>query len=194
MNRSELAEVLRNGESSGVEFKRDDVRPERLAREIAAILNFEGGHILLGVDDDGSVRGLTHPPQKTEEWVMEVARSHVRPAAIPYWETIDCGGTVVGVISLPADAPDKPYKAKRGSAWVTQIRVGTTTRDASDEEEARLYMQSGRLQYDRRPVPGSSLDDLDRRRLVNYFRDLRRQYCPRRTTWNPGAGCSSTRS
>ena len=178
MNRSELAEVLRNGESSGVEFKRDDVRPERLAREIAALLNFEGGHILLGVDDDGSVRGLTHPPQKTEEWVMEVARSHVRPAAIPYWETIDCDGTVAGVISLPADAPDKPYKAKRGSAWVTQIRVGTTTRDASDEEEARLYMQSGRLQYDRRPVPGSSLDDLDRRRLVNYFRDLRRQYCP----------------
>ena len=41
-----------------------------------------------------------------------------------------------------------------------------------------LYVQSGRLQYDRRPVPGSSLDDLDRRRLVNYFRDLRRQYCP----------------
>ena len=85
---------------------------------------------------------------------------------------------MVGIISLPADAPDKPYKAKRGSAWVTQVRVGTTTRDASDEEEARLYMQSGRLQYDRRPVPGSSLDDLDRRRLVNYFRDLRRQYCP----------------
>ena len=178
MNRSELAELVRNGESSGVEFKRDDVRPERLAREIAALLNFEGGHVLLGVDDDGAVRGLTRPPQRTEEWVMEVARSHVRPAAIPYWETIDCEGTVVGVISLPADAPDKPYKAKRGSAWVTQVRVGTTTRDASDEEEARLYMQSGRLQYDRRPVPGSSLDDLDRRRLVNYFRDLRRQHCP----------------
>ena len=178
MNRSELAELIRNGESSGVEFKRDDVRPERLAREIAALLNFEGGHILLGVDDDGGIPGLARPPKRTEEWVMEVARSHVRPAAIPYWETIDCDGAVVGVVSLPADAPDKPYKAKRGSAWVTPVRVGTTTRDASDEEEARLYMQSGRLQYDRRPVPGSSLDDLDRRRLVNYFRDLRRQYCP----------------
>jgi ATP-dependent DNA helicase RecG len=97
MNRSELAEVLRNGESSGVEFKRDDVRPERLAREIAALLNFEGGHILLGVDDDGSVRGLTHPPQKTEEWVMEVARTHVRPATIPYWETVEWReGVIVG--------------------------------------------------------------------------------------------------
>ena len=36
MNRTELAELIRNGKSSGVEFKRADVRPERLAREIAA--------------------------------------------------------------------------------------------------------------------------------------------------------------
>ena len=78
----------------------------------------------------------------------------------------------------PADAPDKPYKAKRGSAWVTQVRAGTTTRDATDEEEVRLYQQSGRLQYDRKPVPGSSLADLDRRRLVNYFRDVRQQDHP----------------
>ena len=178
MNRTELAELIRNGGSSGVEFKRAGVRPERLAREIAALLNHEGGHVLLGVEDDGAVTGLALPPKRTEEWVMEVARVHVRPAAVPWWETIDWDGRRVGVVSLPADAPDKPYKAKRGSAWVTQVRVGTTTRDATDEEEARLYMQAGRIPYDRRPVSGASFDDLDLRRLVNYFRDLRRQHCP----------------
>jgi len=31
---------------------------------------------------------------------------------------------------------------------------------------------------DRKPVPGSSFADLDRRRLVNYFRDVRRQEFP----------------
>ena len=179
MNKTELEELIRNDESSGVEFKRDDVHPERLAKEMAALLNLEGGHILLGVEDDRTVSGLTRSPSQAEEWVMEVARVHLRPAAIPFWETVAWDDEhVVGVVSLPADAPDKPYKAKRGSAWVTQVRVGTTTRDATDEEEARLYMQSGRLQYDRKPVPGASLDDLDRRRLVNYFRDLRRQGTP----------------
>ncbi len=179
MNRTELAELLHNGESSGVEFKRDDVVPERLAKELAALLNLEGGHILLGVEDDGTVSGLKRTPKQAEEWVMEVARVHLRPAAIPFWETLEWdGGLVVGIISLPSDAPDKPYKAKRGSAWMTQVRVGTTTRDATDDEEARLYMQSGHLQYDRKPVPGATLDDLDLRRLVNYFRDLRRQAAP----------------
>jgi ATP-dependent DNA helicase RecG len=179
MNRTELALLIHNFESSGVECKRDDVVPEKLAKEMAALLNLEGGHILLGVENDRTVSGLTRGPEKAEEWVMEAARTHLRPAAIPYWETIEWSpGKVVGIVSLPADAPDKPYKAKRGSAWVTQIRVGTTTRDATDEEEARLYQQSGRLQYDRKPVPGSSFADLDLRRLVNYFRDVRRQACP----------------
>jgi ATP-dependent DNA helicase RecG len=179
MNRTELTELIHNGENSGVEFKRDDIRPEALAKEMAALLNLEGGHILLGVEKDRTVSGLTRPPEKAEEWVMEVARVHLRPAPIPFWETLDWGdGRIVGVISLPADAPDKPYKARRGAAWVTQVRVGTTSRDATDEEEARLYMQSGRLQYDRKPVPGALFEDLDLRRLANYFRDVRRQSCP----------------
>ena len=182
MNRTELEELIRNGENSGVELKRDDVVPERLAKELAALLNLEGGHLLLGVEDDGTVTGLTRAPKQVEEWIMEVARAHLRPAAIPFWETLKLDdGNVVGVISLPADAPDKPYKAKRGSAWVTQVRVGTTTRDATDAEEARLYMQSGHLQYDRKPVSGATFDDLDLRRLVNYFRDLRQQGAPEDT-------------
>jgi len=179
MTKTELLEIITNGENSGVEFKRDDIRPEQLAKEMAALLNLKGGHILLGVEDDGTVVGLTREPKKAEEWVMETARTHVRPAIIPFWEVIPIDeGRIVGVITLPSDAPDKPYKAKKGSVWVTQVRVGTTTRDATDDEEARLYMQSGRLPYDRKPVPGASMDDLDFRRLVNYFRDIRSQECP----------------
>src|SRR6266852_9845075 len=105
MNRTDLADLIHNGENSGVEFKRDDVRPEKLAEEMAALLNLEGGFILLGVEKDRSVSGLTREPEKAEEWVMEAARVHLRPAAIPYWETIEWSeGKIVGIVSLPADA------------------------------------------------------------------------------------------
>ena len=170
MNRAELSELIRNDENSGVEFKRDDITPQKLAAEMAAFLNVEGGHVLLGVEKDRTISGLTRDRRKAEEWVMEAARMHVQPGAIPYWETIDWDDTrVVGIVSLPRDAPDKPYKARRGSAWVTKVRAGTTTRDATREEEERLYQQSGRLRYGLKPVLGAGIDSLDARRLSDFF-------------------------
>ena len=32
MKKEELLEILENGENSGIEFKRDDIRPEQLAQ------------------------------------------------------------------------------------------------------------------------------------------------------------------
>lgn len=41
MLKTELLEIIINGENSGVEFKRDDVRPEQLAKEVVALANFK---------------------------------------------------------------------------------------------------------------------------------------------------------
>lgn len=43
MLKSELLKIIANGESSGVEFKRDDIRPVQLAKEVVAMANFQGG-------------------------------------------------------------------------------------------------------------------------------------------------------
>jgi ATP-dependent DNA helicase RecG len=59
MNRTELLELIRNGEDSQLEFKRDGIENHVLAKALVAFLNLEGGTVLIGVDDDGSVRG-TH--------------------------------------------------------------------------------------------------------------------------------------
>ena len=177
MNRAELFGIIRNGESSGVEFKRDDVHPQSLAKEIASLANLEGGCILLGVEKDGTVTGLTRPD--IEEWVMNICSNNIQPAIIPYFEVVLCeGDKKIGVITIPEDSPDKPYKALRGSQWVTFVRIGSTSREASREQEQRLYQASGVLRYDIKPAPGSSLKDMDMNRLINYFRDIRGQDCP----------------
>ena len=178
MDRITLQELIREGENARVEFKRDDIRPEQLAREMVAFLNERGGHIILGVEDDGTVTGLTRRARKAEEWVMEAGRAHVQPSIVPAWEIVVWDeDTRVGIVSLPADAPDKPYKAVR-RGWGALVRVGSTVRDATNREELRLYQQSGQLKYDRNPVIGSSWHDLDRARLENYFRVVRGQSCP----------------
>ena len=72
MLKSELLEILSHGENSSVEFKRDDVRPEQLAKEIVALSSFLGGRIFLGVEDDGAVSGLQR--SNIEEWIMNIFR------------------------------------------------------------------------------------------------------------------------
>lgn len=179
MTLTELSDLLRNGENSGIEFKRDDVHPDSLAKEIAAHANLEGGRILLGVEDDGSVSGLTRTVKEVEEWVMNICRHHLQPPLIPYWETVVVEKSRrVGIISIPNDCPDKPYKARRGSAWVSFMRVGSTSREATRDEEARLYQSSGLVRYDLRPALGTTLQHLDRDRLENYFHTILQQDSP----------------
>lgn len=43
MKKDKLIKILQNGENSGIAFKRDDIRPEQLAKEIVALANFQGG-------------------------------------------------------------------------------------------------------------------------------------------------------
>ena len=70
MNQADFFDLLLNGESSGVEFKRDDVGNADVARELVAFLNLNGGVLLLGVEDDGSIIGTTRA--NLEEWVAEL--------------------------------------------------------------------------------------------------------------------------
>ena len=55
----ELRELIGNGENSEVESNRDDTHSDALAKDMATLLNLEGGRILLGVEDDGTITGLT---------------------------------------------------------------------------------------------------------------------------------------
>jgi len=87
MTKTELLELTANGESSGVEFKRDDIHPEQLAKEIVALANLQGGRVLLGVEDDGTPTGIQR--SNLEEWVMDIVFGrYVHPLILLFYEEI----------------------------------------------------------------------------------------------------------
>lgn len=177
MRTDELLELIRNGEDSGTEFKRDVVENHELAKELVCFLNLEGGTVLLGVDDDGSIVGTTRP--NLEEWVAELCRRKIDPPVIPYmtWVKDVEPGKHVMAVRVPV-GPDKPYARLHNDRRGYFIRVGSTCREASREELERMFQSSGRIQYGLKPVAGSKLDDLDRNRLRDYFSRVLQQACP----------------
>jgi ATP-dependent DNA helicase RecG len=168
MTKTELLELIANGESSGVEFKRDDVRSEQLAKEIVALANFQGGVILLGVEDDGTITGIRR--ENLEEWVMDtVFGRYVHPMILPFFETVQIDADRrVAVISL-TQGTAKPYVVRQQDREEVYVRVGSTSRKASREQQARLFALGGMLHPEMLPVSGSDFADLDLERLHDYL-------------------------
>lgn len=168
MNRVELREVLRDGEGSGIEFKRDEVENHKLAAEFVAFANLAGGVVLLGVNDDGTIYGTTKG--NLEEWVAELCRAKIDPPLIPYFtwfRDVEPGKNVAAVQVLRG--PDKPYAWVHAGRRRYLIRIGTTNREATSEELERMFQAAGRVAYGAKPVAGAGLEQLDLRRLRDYF-------------------------
>ena len=173
MIKTELLELIANGENSGLEFKRDDLRPEKLAKEIVALANLKGGRILLGVEDDGTVTGIQR--DNLEEWVMDtVFGRYVHPMITPYYEEINIDdGLRVAVITLDTGL-SKPYVVRQGGREDIYIRIGSTSRLASREQQMRLHSLGGMLNTEELPVSGSDLSDLSMDRLEDYLKSFMR--------------------
>ncbi|HPA11279.1 MAG TPA: putative DNA binding domain-containing protein [Treponemataceae bacterium] len=170
MRKAELLELIANGENSGVEFKRDDIRSEQLAKEIVAFANLKGGYILLGVEDDGSISGLQR--DKAQEWVLNVFRDKVFPQTIPYYEELVIeNGKKVAVITV-SQGISKPYVVRHNNREDIYIRMGNRSELATREQQARLFESGGLIHVEVLPVAGTSLKSLDLDRIRFYLESI----------------------
>ena len=168
MNKADLIELIRNGEDSTLEFKRDDIQNYDLAKALVAFLNLEGGTVLLGVEDDGRISGTSR--EHLDEWVAELCRVKIEPPIVPLlsWARDAEPGRDVLAIRVTR-GPDKPYACVHRGHRTYYIRVSKTSREASREELERMYQESGRLHYGLKPTPGAGLEAFDLRRLRDYL-------------------------
>jgi ATP-dependent DNA helicase RecG len=171
-----LLEIIANGENSGVEFKEDALQNFDLAKELVAFSNLSGGMVLLGVADDGRIAGLTRA--NLEDWVMTTCRDKIRPAIIPFFEILREvePGKDVAIVSVTRGYDVHGLWHSNSNKYY--IRVGTQSREATQEELARLFQQRGTIRAELRPISGATLADLDLRRLRDYFGRIRQQHVP----------------
>jgi ATP-dependent DNA helicase RecG len=164
--------LINAGESETVEFRREMERPERLAREVVALANGRGGHVLVGVDDDGTISGASLRPGY-QAWVMQVGAETIQPPLMLNCQTAQIEDKTVLAISVPV-RPFKPYAVKEGKHKSTvYVRHGSLTAIASVKEAGRLYQESGQVRFDQSPVFGSTPDDLSKALLESYLRRVR---------------------
>jgi predicted HTH transcriptional regulator len=166
MTVKELRELINLGEDSRTQLKRQFNGVDAVASEIAAMLNSEGGKIIVGVSDQGEIAGV-ECLRELNQWISNACSQKIEPPASVITELLRVDEKRVMVISV-ALGTDKPYAVDKSTFWV---KVGADKRRATREELRRLMQASGVSYADEMPLANTHLDDLDRLRFRLFYEE-----------------------
>ena len=128
MTLNKLKSQIALGEDSRRQFKQDVTNPDSLA----AFANTEGGVILLGVADDGSLTGLSRADvTRLNQMIGNAASQHIRSPITVQTENLKLkNGRIVIVLTVPKGI-DKPYFDRHGVIW---LKSGADKRRVNSKE------------------------------------------------------------
>jgi len=166
METIEILTILSQGEDSFNQFKKNITNADSLAAEIVAFSNGKGGRLFIGVDDDGTVTGLSKEDiQRLNQLVSNTASQNVIPAVNPTTMVATVHGLLILIVEVPQGI-NKPYQDKNGVFWV---KSGADKRKATSREEIqRLFQSSGMVHADVNPS-GLTVADLDMQYFQRFF-------------------------
>lgn len=160
----EIKYIIQKGENNSVEFKEAEVRPESIAKEIVGFANSQGGMILIGVTDDGELKGISKQ-KNYDEFLANILRNNVVPPIECSLEIVSVNKKNIAVIEINKGA-DKPYQTNDGKFL---LRIGSTIRSASQGELLRMFQQAGIFHFDLTPVRNTSVSDLNMFKVDRHF-------------------------
>ncbi|MEO5372204.1 MAG: putative DNA binding domain-containing protein [Magnetococcus sp. DMHC-1] len=171
---TELLRKIQLGEDSSLELKNVSMAgnkvkgPEwaNLADEMAAMANTASGVIVFGVDDKSrDIVGIARENlDAVERYVSEICNESIKPPLLFHslrLELPDLLGVPRPVLKI--DIPRSLFVHKSPGGYFH--RQGSSKREMSPEVLARLFQQRSQarlIRFDEQPVPGTTLNDLDR--------------------------------
>lgn len=159
MDAAELLAIMSRGEDGKNQFKANMTNAVALAGEMVAFSNADGGRILIGVNDNGTITGLTREDMgRLNQLISNAASQNVHPPINPITENIALPEGLVLVVKVEAGI-SKPYMDNIGAIWV---KSGADKRRVTSREEVqRMYQTAQLIHADELPAKGLSLVDLD---------------------------------
>lgn len=132
MTRRELNRLVARGEGLRLEFKRKARHPDKLAREMIAFANSQGGVLLIGVDDNGTIYGSKTPNEDVFE-IEKYLKAHCNPALDYRISYVSITGTHKVIVFEIEEGSEKPYYVQGDTRKFSYVRVKDMSIQASRE-------------------------------------------------------------
>jgi ATP-dependent DNA helicase RecG len=185
MNLEALTQLVGQGESEHLEFKRSTGQRSDAAKTVCAMLNGLGGFVLFGVTDRGNIIGQQLSTRTLEEVVNEVHR--IEPPAFPDIETVLLeDGRAVVALRIPGGGGPYTYDGR------PYLRHGSTTSLMPRQRYERLLLERMHAshRWENRPTQGIGIADLDQAEIVRTIEEaIRRQRMDDPATRDPYEIC-----
>ncbi|MBB2144799.1 ATP-binding protein [Pedobacter sp. LMG 31464] len=117
-----IKRLILEGENVSLDFKKTISNTEKIAKTLVAFSNNRGGKLLIGVADDGSIKGVK---SEDEEKYMITKAAHLfcKPAIEPKFEEVYVDDKVVLVVDIPKSDTKPHYALDENKKWWVYFRV-----------------------------------------------------------------------
>lgn len=142
-----IKKLILQGEGTTLDFKKTITSNEKIAKSLVAFANNKGGQLLIGVADDGSIKGVKSEDEE-RYMITKSAHQFCKPAIEPEFEEIYVDDKLVLVVKIPSSNTKPHYALDENKKWWVYFRVKDKSLLASkiivdvikksDEETGRL--------------------------------------------------------
>jgi len=117
-----IRKLILQGEGTTLDFKKTITNNEKIAKSLVAFANNKGGQLLIGVADDGSIKGVKSEDEE-RYMITKSAHQFCKPAIEPEFEEIYVDDKLVLVVKI-AESDTKPhYALDENKKWWVYYRV-----------------------------------------------------------------------
>lgn len=144
------------GEDEHTEFKRD-VDLKKVGRTVAAFANSNGGLLILGVSDDGSILGVQEDAEKVSERLTSFLQNGL---GVPVQARLGRNESPDGWVHWIEIPRQRGFEPLRHGGQV-YVRRGRASVEPSPAELADLYNAFGYIVTEERTISGTGVADID---------------------------------
>lgn len=110
------------GESVILDFKKTITSCEKIARTMVSFANNKGGRLLIGVADDGTIKGVKSEDEE-RYMITKAAHLYSRPALEPIFEEVYVDDKLVLIVDTPPSNLKPHYALAEDGKWWVYVRV-----------------------------------------------------------------------
>ncbi|HTI61679.1 helix-turn-helix domain-containing protein [Mucilaginibacter sp.] len=117
-----IKKTIFEGEGVTLDFKKTITSCEKIARTMVSFANNKGGRLLIGVADDGTIKGVKSEDEE-RYMITRAAQMFSKPALEPKFEEIYVDDKMVLVVEIPESDTKPHYALAEDGKWWVYVRV-----------------------------------------------------------------------